>query len=55
MTETYLGDGVYAEWDGYYVTLSVDDGTTEQTVHIDPDVWESLRRFVEAIPAGGEG
>jgi hypothetical protein len=47
--KAYLGDAVYAEWDGYYVVLTANGN--EQTIYLDPAVWESLRRFVEAIHA----
>ena len=50
--ETYLGDAVYARWDGYYIALT--SGRADQTIYLDPSVWENLRRFVEAIPPGGE-
>jgi len=52
--QTYLGDAVYASFDGYYIALTANPGGNEQTIYLEPAVWESLRRFVEAIaPEGG--
>ena len=49
-TEVYLGDGVYASWDGYcYITLTTGSGGSEQTILLEPAVWENLRLFVESM------
>jgi hypothetical protein len=42
--ETYLGDAVYASFDGYQICLRTGDGN-DQTIYIDPTVYEALRRF----------
>lgn len=49
--ETYLGDGVYASFDGYHVWL---DTRMQETVHkiaLEPDVLEALTRYVERMKA----
>lgn len=46
---TYLGDGVYASFDGYQIWLAVGDHRN-QVVAIDPDVYEKLVKFVDNIP-----
>jgi len=45
----YLGDGVYASFDGYYVWLAVNDHNNK-AVALGPDVYANLARFVENIP-----
>ena len=45
MQKTYLGDGVYAEYDGHYVTLSASDGLMNVKIHLDPDVQTALAQF----------
>jgi hypothetical protein len=49
--ETYLGDGVYASFDGYQIWLRTmrDDGRKEIThmIAIDPMVFIALVRFGE--------
>ena len=49
---TYLGDGVNAAFDGYYIRLTVDHGPG---VALDPETYRSLVRFAEASGFGGEG
>jgi hypothetical protein len=48
---TYLGDGVYATFDGYHVVLTA-DGT--KTIYLDLGVYRSLVKFAEANGFGGE-
>lgn len=50
--ETYLGDGLYAAWDGYHVVLSANDkcsGNPTDTVYLDPGVVEGLVRFLKRL------
>lgn len=47
-TETYLGDGLYASWDGYQVRLFT-LGVAQNEVFLEPDVMEALKRFYERI------
>lgn len=44
----YLGDGVYATFDGYMLTLTTENGLdTLNTIYIEPAVWRSLLEFKE--------
>jgi hypothetical protein len=46
----YLGDGVYAEHDGYQVWLSITDGiTTSDLIALDPDVFAALLRYRDRV------
>ena len=46
----YLGDGVYADFDGTMVTLTVEDGIqTHETIHLEPDTLVALGRYVERM------
>lgn len=43
---TYLGDGVYATFDGYHVILYTYDGVYRSpTIHLDEHVIKELERF----------
>ncbi len=50
-TKRYLGDGVYASFDGYQVWLETsvqyEDGSK---IALEPDVFNALRNYVERIP-----
>lgn len=42
----YLGDGVYAEFDGFAVRLTAENGLeATDTIVIEPDVWDALEQF----------
>lgn len=43
----YLGDGVYASYDGYHIILSIDDGETK--IYLDSGVQRSLLAYIESI------
>jgi hypothetical protein len=45
----YLGDGVYADFDGYHVVLTTENGVSTNTVYLEPDVLEHLEMYVEAL------
>jgi hypothetical protein len=47
-SEAYLGDGVYAKFDGYYIILKANVPTTD-TIFLEPAVYESLLKFAERI------
>lgn len=50
MKKTYLGDGVYAEFDGWVVQLTTEDGIrTTNTIFLEPEVFLALKQFVEQI------
>lgn len=46
--DTYLGDGVYARYDGWHVRLWTSDGIQEtNVVYLDPHVLAALAAHVE--------
>ena len=45
----YIGDGVYASFDGYAVWLAVNHHDNK-VVCLEPEVYANLVRFVDAIP-----
>jgi hypothetical protein len=52
----YIGDGVYASFDGYAVVLAVNHHDNKVVV-IEPEVWANLVRFVDNLSellAGGK-
>lgn len=48
----YLGDGVYATWDGWQIKLMSEQPEGPQRIYLDPDVQASLVRMFEDIAAG---
>lgn len=44
----YIGDGVYASFDGYHVWLAVNDHNNK-AVALGPEVYAALVRFVEHV------
>lgn len=51
MDETYLGDAVYASFDGYCVWLKTHGGDNDQEIALEPSVFERLVSYVEEIHA----
>lgn len=49
-TETYLGDGLYASFDGSVLWLRVPRENGDHLVALEPEVWLELVKFVEALP-----
>lgn len=47
--KTYLGDGVYAEFNGYQIALTCDCMSQPNTIFLEPEVFERLQNFVEKI------
>lgn len=46
----YLGDGLYAEFNGYQITLKANDPISpSDVVYMDEDVIASFIRFVDSI------
>jgi hypothetical protein len=58
-TKEYLGDGVYVRFDGFGYTVTTEDGISIQnTVYLEPDVYQELVNYVNRIrvsTAGPEG
>lgn len=46
--ETYLGDAVYASFDGYQIKLRTGDGNA-QVIYLEPAVWYALLNFVALL------
>ncbi len=42
---TYLGDGVYAEHDGWHIVLRVNDHKNEPAVYLEPAVFNALVQY----------
>ncbi len=47
--QTYLGDGVYASFDGYQVWLRTERGDGWHEIALEPSVFESLIGYVEGL------
>jgi hypothetical protein len=44
----YIGDGVYAEYDGFGYWLTTENGVSvTNRIYLEPEVWEALKGFVE--------
>ena len=47
----YIGDGVYAAFDGFGVWLTAENGlAATDTIYLEPEVFEALQRFVKDAP-----
>lgn len=51
--ETYLGDAVFASFDGYQIWLRTDDGNNNR-IALEPAVYAALLRFVADLKAANE-
>ena len=48
--KTYLGDAVYAEFDGYHVILTTEDGiSVTNNIALEPQVYQALATYVNQI------
>jgi len=50
----YMGDSVYAEWDGYDITLTTENGYPDDPrnrIVLEPEVWASLVKWVDRMKA----
>lgn len=45
-TKDYLGDGVYADFDGYHIILSVEG---VGSISLEPEVMGALKRYEERM------
>jgi hypothetical protein len=47
----YLGDGVYAGFDGYHVILTTQHGESRPNniIYLEPDVIEQLRQYLGTL------
>lgn len=46
--KTYLGDGVYASFDGWQIWLSL-DGQDDSMIALEPNVLERLNQFADRM------
>lgn len=56
--DTYLGDGLYASFDGFQIRLYATDGVSvSNEVFMEPSVYDALLRFVDGLKekASGQG
>jgi hypothetical protein len=52
--KTYLGDGVYAEWTGFDVVLTTENGiATTNTIMLEPDMVARLASWLETMQRPG--
>lgn len=52
-SKTYLGDSVYAEWDGYGVVLTTENGYgASNRIVMEPEVYAALIAYVERLRGG---
>lgn len=47
--DEYLGDGVYASFDGYQIVLDTREQLPVNTIAIEPDVWRKLVAYAEKL------
>lgn len=46
----YLGDAVYADFDGYHIVLTTEDGIrTTNEIFLEPHVFEALIRYHKTL------
>lgn len=48
--ETYLGDGLYASFDGWQVILRAPREGGDHFVGLEPEVYQSLREWIAQYP-----
>lgn len=49
MQFTYLGDGVYAKFDGYQIWLMLNSHDSEPLIALEPDVLAALNEFDKRV------
>lgn len=49
MKETYLGDGLYASFDGYQIILRAPREGGDHWVGLEPQVFDALVEFKDAV------
>jgi len=49
--DRYIGDGVYASFDGYYIWLDTRAQEPVNKIALEPGVWEQLEQFVKDVKA----
>jgi hypothetical protein len=46
--DEYLGDGVYASFDGYSIILDL-RAQDNSRIALEPQVWEALKRYAKQV------
>jgi hypothetical protein len=49
MDEEYLGDGVYASFDGYYIWLRVEREGRDEKIALEPSVYHALQNYANTL------
>lgn len=49
MSEIYLGDGLYASFDGYHIILRAPRDGMDHYVYMEPSVYDALGDYVNAL------
>lgn len=50
--KVYLGDGAYAECDGYHIMLTTENGiSTTNRIALEPEVFETLLGYARRVAA----
>ena len=53
--KVYLGDGAYADFDGYGIILTTEDGISIQnTIYLEPEVLNSLLKYTHSLSTEGK-
>jgi hypothetical protein len=48
----YIGDGVYAEWDGFGIWLYANSPGSDNRIYLEPEVLEALNKFAKRCAGG---
>lgn len=52
MSKAYIGDSVYAEFDGWHIVLTTENGYPDDPrnkICLDPNVWDMLVMYVNRV------
>lgn len=49
ISKRYLGDGVYASWDGFQIWLTTDRESCTHRIALEAGTYDSLTRYVKDI------
>lgn len=50
MDKRYIGDAVYADFDGYHIVLTTENGVSiSNTIALEPSVFKELVRFEQDL------
>lgn len=50
MKKTYIGDSVYAEFNGYGIVLTTENGNgASNRIILEPQIWQSLKEWVDRL------